>query len=168
METNRFFTLFEYSNGKLFNKVTRGSAKKGTQAGYITEDGYRRVRVDGEYFYVHQLVYIMCIGQIPPGKYIDHIDGNRLNNDINNLRVATPLQNQLNKFRQKNGTSIYKGVWYDGAKAVWKASIRINGNRKYLGQFSTEQDAAICYDLAAIEFHGEFAKLNILEMPKEK
>jgi hypothetical protein len=159
-----FDTLFEYFDGKLFNKVSRGSVKAGEEAGYIAEDGYRRVCVSGKYHYIHKIVYFLNFGEIPDGYVVDHIDRNKLNNNLDNLRLATKRQNQFNKTRQKNGTSVYKGVWYDSVKGYWKASIRLEGKRVYIGQFNTETEAAIAYDQMAIKEHGEFANLNILDI----
>jgi hypothetical protein len=121
------------------------------------------VRIDGLYYYIHRLVWLLFTGKaIPDDLFIDHVDGDRLNNNINNLRLASSLENQYNRFRQKNGTSIYKGVWFDSVKNCWKASIRNQAKRLYIGQFETEIEAAVAYDKIAIEIQGRFAKLNIL------
>lgn len=163
MKLERLKALFYYSGGKLYNKVSRGSAKKDNEAGYTAEDGYRRVRVDGQYHYIHRLTWhLLTCKEVPEDLFIDHIDGNRLNNHIENLRLATSLENQYNKARQANGTSQYKGVWFDAVKGFWKASIRLDGKRYYIGQFESEIAAAIAYDKLAIEIQGEFAKPNIL------
>ena len=169
MKLERLLALFYYKDGELYNKVSRGSAKRDTPAGYTGEDGYRRVRVDGKYYYIHRLVWQYCTKkEVPDDLMIDHADGDRQNNAIANLRLATALENQYNKFRQANGTSSYKGVWYDAVKACWKASIRLNGARHYIGQFSSELEAAIAYDKIAIEVQGKFAKLNVLtESPND-
>lgn len=170
MKLERLMALFYYKYGDLYNKVSRGSAKKDTLAGYIAEDGYRRVRVDGVYKYIHRLIWILYTKKdIPDDLYIDHIDGNRLNNNIDNLRLATALENQYNKFRQTDGTSRYKGVWFDTKKNFWKASIRFQDRRHYIGQFNSELEAAIAYDKIAIELQGKFAKLNVLTgLPNEQ
>ena len=160
MNIERLKALFEFNNGVLINKVSRGKAKKGELAGYVAEDGYCRVRIDGKYYYIHKIVWAMHHGEIPTG-VVDHKDCDKTNNDISNLRLATQLTNQYNKTRQKDGTSKYKGVWYDAKKRVWKASIRLPDKRLYLGQFSSELEAARVYDEFAIEIHGEFAKLNL-------
>lgn len=169
MKLERLKALFYYKDGKLFNKISRGSVRKDTETGYVAEDGYRRARVDGRYYYVHRLVWFLLTNkEVPEDLFIDHIDGNRLNNHIENLRLATSLENQYNKARQSNGTSQYKGVWYDAVKGFWKASIRFQDKRLYIGQFKTELEAAIAYDRLAIEIQGKFAKLNILtELPSE-
>lgn len=163
MKIERLKALFYYKDGKLYNRVSRGSAKRDTEAGYVAEDGYRRVRVDGKYFYIHRLIWWLLTGkEVPEDLFIDHIDGNRLNNLITNLRLATALENQYNKARQDNGTSSYKGVWFDKAKDVWKASIRFKEKRHYIGQFSSELDAALAYDEYARRIQGEFAKPNVI------
>ncbi len=163
MKLERLKALFYYKDGNFYNRISRGSARKDSEAGYVAEDGYRRVRVDGKYHYVHRLVWYYVTGkEVPEDLFIDHKDGDRLNNCIENLRLATSLENQYNKARQQNGTSTYKGVWYDTAKGFWKASIRFKDKRHYIGQFNTELEAAIAYDTLAISLQGKFAKPNVL------
>ena len=174
MKIERLKALFYYKDGKLYNRISRGSARKDTEAGYIAEDGYRRVRIDGKYYYIHRLVWWMRTGkEVPDDLFIDHIDGVRLNNRFENLRLATALENQYNKFRQEGGTSTYKGVWYDTVKCKWKASIRFKEKRHYIGQFDTELDAALAYDAYAKQIQGEFFKPNIVtgltnDQPEQK
>lgn len=163
MKLERLKALFYYEDGVLYNRISRGKAKRDSPAGYTAEDGYRRVCVDGTYVYIHRIVWWMLTGkEVPDDLYIDHIDGNRLNNNIDNLRLASAQENQYNKFRQTNGTSSYKGVWFDSKKNVWKASIRLQSKRLYIGQFDSELAAAIAYDKIAIDLHGKYAKLNVL------
>ena len=89
---------------------------------------------------------------------IDHIDCNPLNNQKSNLRCVTNTQNQHNKKIQCNNTSGFKGVsWYANK---WVARIRINGVKTHLGRFDKIEDAAAAYEKAAIQYFGEFARIN--------
>lgn len=90
----------------------------------------------------------------------DHIDLNPLNNLRNNLRIATQSQNQANKRKQKNTTSVYKGVAWFKLYSKWRAQIKKDGKVKHLGYYDDEILAAIAYDDAALRLHGEFAQLN--------
>lgn len=94
------------------------------------------------------------------GQLLDHIDGNGLNNQKSNLRLATISQNQANKTKYKNNTSGYKGV--DLIKNRWRACIQINKKQTYLGLFKTPTEAAAAYNNKAIELYGEYARINVL------
>lgn len=94
-------------------------------------------------------------GYIP--KYIDHIDRNPLNNDIDNLRECSQSQNLCNK---SSGKSKYKGVFFDKQTGKWRSKIKKNKISYCLGRHSNEKDAAMAYDKAAKKLHGEFAYLN--------
>jgi hypothetical protein len=97
------------------------------------------------------------------GKYIDHLDGNGLNNQRSNLRFATKSENGMNRQKQENTTSIYKGVSWHKHNRKWVAYITINGKRSHLGYFISEVDAAKVYNQKAIELFCEFANLNTFE-----
>jgi hypothetical protein len=99
----------------------------------------------------------------PPGFVVDHIDLNGLNCQRHNMRNCTNTQNGKN--RSAWGLSKYLGVSIVRHKTCirWEAKIFSDGNRKYLGSFKTEEDAAIAYNDAAKIFHGEYANLNIIQ-----
>lgn len=92
---------------------------------------------------------------------IDHIDGNGLNNQRLNLRLATNRQNSQNKRDVKNKTG-YKGVYFNKHNTIniYRARIKVNGNPIDLGHYPTPQAAAQAYDAAAIKYFGEFAATN--------
>lgn len=105
--------------------------------------------------YMHRLIM-----NAPKGMQVDHCDLNGLNNQRNNLRLASQSQNLANRQKQKNNHSGFKGVVFDKKCRNWKAEIKINKACKHLGNFQSITDAARAYDAAALELYGEFARLN--------
>lgn len=91
---------------------------------------------------------------------IDHRDGNGLNNQRYNLRVATAVQNHANMRPRRTGTSRFKGVSWSSSQQKGYADIQVNRIRYRLGCFSDEEDAARAYDAVAAREQGEFAVLN--------
>lgn len=109
-------------------------------------------------FLSHRMKYYLHHGEIP--EFIDHIDGNPLNNSIENLRSATRSQNNTNKRAAKNSSSKYLGVGWHKRDERWHAQICVNNKNKHLGYFTDEKEAAQSYDQAASKYFGEFANLN--------
>lgn len=92
---------------------------------------------------------------------VDHIDGNRLNNQRANLRVCNHKQNQRNRKKNKKMSSKYKGVSWHKQTEKWRARIQTDDGAVHLGLFDSEIDAAQAYDEAAKEHFGEFARTNL-------
>lgn len=120
------------------------------------------IRIDGKEYKAHRLAFLYMTGSIP--NYVDHIDGNGLNNSWNNLRMATMQENSFNSKKRCNNKTNYKGVTFkpNNKKNPYKSSITYNGKQKHLGYFLTQEEAAKAYNAAAIEYFGKFAKLNII------
>ncbi len=93
-------------------------------------------------------------------EYVDHVDGNGLNNTRSNLRLADSSQNGSNRGKPCNNTSGYKGVTWYKKYEKWRASIKFQKRDIFLGSFDTKEDAARAYNEAALKYHGEFARLN--------
>jgi len=109
---------------------------------------------------VHRLVAHEFIPNESDKPFVDHIDTNKLNNCVTNLRWATNRENQGNSIKQSDRSSIYKGVYYDRSRRKWMARITIHGTMVNLGRYQTEVEAARAYNAKALEVFGEFAKLN--------
>ena len=91
---------------------------------------------------------------------VDHINRNRLDNRLCNLRICSHQENAYNIGLKSSNTSGYIGVYWNTEKNKWCARIRINGKKKHCGYFSSIIDAAKAYDKKAKETRGEFAVLN--------
>lgn len=105
--------------------------------------------------YMHRLIM-----NAPNNMEVDHIDGNRTNNQRTNLRLATRAENARNAKPYNGGTSQYKGVYWLKKQRRWRARIRVDGQFISLGCYGTEEAAAIAYDNAAVTYFGDFARLN--------
>lgn len=131
----------------------RWHAKEGSGNWYAARrDGTRTVRL-------HRFL----MGD-PPGAFVDHRNGNTLDDRRENLRVCTPRQNGHNRSANRSGTSGFKGVSrHKRGSGAWQASIRVDGKLIFLGRFSTAEEAARAYDAAALKYFGRFARLNFSE-----
>lgn len=158
--------LFDYKDGELYWKIRKAQRIKiGDLAGSGNND-YRAIQINGKLYYTHRLIFLYHHGYLP--KYLDHIDGNPLNNDISNLREVTNQENSRNRKKHKshNGkptSSKFKGVSWNKEKQKWESQIYIDGKPKHLGLFTSEIESAQSYDRAAIDAFGEFANINEIE-----
>ena len=100
--------------------------------------------------------------------YIDHIDRNRTNNCINNLRWVNSSQNQMNRTKSINKTSAFKGVSFEKNIGKWRCQIRIDGKLQRHVYFEIEKDAARKYDEIAALLFGEYAHRNVPEGEEEE
>lgn len=99
----------------------------------------------------------------PKGMCTDHINGDGLDNRRGNLRICSNSQNLMNRGKQKNNASGFKGVWWQKIERKWQAQIQVNKKVISLGYYPTKECAAIAYNEAATKYHGEFARLNQVE-----
>lgn len=132
-------------------------AKVGDIAGYVGKQGYRLVGLLGRNYLAHRLVWIMLRGEAPA--MLDHIDGDKSNNRINNLRPATDAQNAANRGLRSDNTSGFKGATRHGSG--FKAQATIGGTNKYIGTYRTSEEAHAAYmEVASITF-GEYCNSGI-------
>lgn len=132
---------------KTWNKRYSGSV-----AGNINGDGYRQIRIDGARWLAHRLIWIYANGPIPAGMQIDHLNGVRDDNRLQNFRLVTNAENGRNQSMPRNNTSGVIGVGWHKLARKWRAMIMIDGRTKYLGLFDTVADAAAARAKAERDF----------------
>jgi hypothetical protein len=133
--------LFDYKDGKLFWKQAGRGRTVGAWAGSLMMNGYMGLNVKGRYFLIHRLIYLFHTGKWP--ELIDHIDCNKINNRIENLREANKSENGFNvKELRKNNVSGFNGVYWDKRVCKWVAQCRVNLKTKKLGYFDDPVEAA--------------------------
>ena len=154
--------LFRYDKetGDLVRKI---SVRKGAEAGQIvgTDDGhgYLKTSIKGVKYFNHRIIFLMHNGYLPP--FLDHIDTNKRNNRIENLRAATITQNNHNQGRRKTNTSGVKGVRWKATHNMWSTSVTLNGKRKHVGHFRTVPEAEVAVRKAREQLHGAFVNHGV-------
>jgi len=160
LTAERAHELLEYSvqHRGLVWRVTRAKAKAGALAGRPDKDGYLIIGIDGRRYKAHRVVYLMHNGEFPHGD-VDHIDCDKQNNLIGNLRVADPSQNRCNVRRQVINSTGFKGVHFNKRAGKYRSIIKFKGETRFLGYFDQPEDAHAAYTMAANDMHGEFARV---------
>jgi hypothetical protein len=157
LKTDEIIELFEYKDGNLYwKKSLNNRAKIGQIAGSKLPLGYRIIGVNGKHYLMHRLIFMLFNNYVP--KKIDHIDGNPLNNRIENLREANDAENSYNAKLRKDNTTGHKGViWHKLAKK-WRVIVKANKKVIYSGYFDNLELASLVAQEARHKFHGKFAK----------
>ena len=148
--------LFNYSDGNLYYKKPRCNIKVGNKVGNLDSKGYLRTCIDYKEYRVHRLIWFYHYGEWP--MYLDHINGDRLDNRIENLRPCSMQENNFNRKSLGGSSSQYKGV--SQFRNKWRARFTFNGKEIHIGTFDTELEAAKAYDLATANIHKNFQRKN--------
>lgn len=147
--------MFTYEDGKLYWDIDPGNQSKGLRAGCVAHRGYRQIQYKGVVQKEHRVVFLYFHGYLP--KIIDHINGVKDDNRIENLRAATPTENQSNRKKaNKNSVTGVKNVSKrkDGRYAV---DLRKNRKNIFIGIFDDLEEAKAAAEKARREHHGDFA-----------
>lgn len=149
--------LFVYRDGSLYWRVSPAvNVKSGSLVKSVNKQGYIRACYQGRMYYAHRLVFLMHHGYEP--EIVDHINGDKSDNRIENLRGCTLAQNAQNSKMPSRNTSGVKGVCWHKRFKSWQVSVRCSGKNHYIGRFDCLELAELVASEARSKFHGEFAR----------
>lgn len=159
-EELREMLTYDPATGVFVWRVDRPQRRVGDIAGSCTlsSQGYRLISVKGTVYRAHRLAWLYVYGAFPTSD-LDHIDGDRDNNRIANLRLATKTENSRNRRVAPDNATGFKGVTRaTGCKSRFQAHIGIERRLKYLGSFGSAEEAHAAYVEAAKSLYGAFAR----------
>ena len=148
--------IFDYKDGELYWKVANSPiVKVGEKAGHNKIDGYITIGVNKKVYKAHRLIFMFHHGYFPIE--IDHINGIKNDNRIENLREVTHIQNSMNRKIRSDNLSKCKGVTWNTNNKAWAVRISINKKRKLIGYFKDLELADLVSNEARNKYHKEFA-----------
>ena len=156
LSTEYLHELFEYRDGKLYRKVAKANGKAGEEAGHVNKVGYRVVTLDGKIKLVHRLIYQMTHGECP--EFLDHINGVRTDNRIENLRPANKSQNAANQKLSSTNTTGIKNVSLDKRSNSYFVSVKRQDKQIFCGRFKDIELAELVAIEARDKYHGNYAR----------
>jgi hypothetical protein len=146
-----------YDGKNLYWTVDRKPYKSlGKISGSVSENGYMRLMFRGKKYLSHRVIWFLVNKEQPP-EYLDHINNDRLDNRIENLRAVSSKQNTYNTVLNIKNTSGVKGVSWHKHTGKWQARMRINDKEQYLGIFDNIEDAERVMKETREKIHGEYA-----------
>jgi len=144
--------VFRYEDGKLYWRISpTNTVKVGDRAGTVTFEGYRQVGVDGQVYREHRVIFLMHHGYMPEYD-CDHINRDRADNRIENLREVSRSCNMRNASISSRNTSGVTGVSWDKSNEKWLAQIRAEGRSIKIGRFEDFKDAVSARYEAEIKY----------------
>jgi hypothetical protein len=152
--------LFEYIDGNLVRKKTTAPNAKKDQIAGTNSNGYVLININRVFYRAHRIIWYLHTHTDPLGYDIDHIDGNPLNNRIENLRLCPHSDNCKNSKISKRNTSGFKGVHFHRQSGRWRARIRCNGKHLHIGMFDTAEEAHEAYVRESVRLQGNYSIYN--------
>ena len=159
ISAERVRELLDYDpeTGVITRRVNCGRAKSGSIVNSLQSRGYIRVALDGRYYLAHRVAMLIFYGEWPEN-LVDHINGIKTDNRIENLRSATLSENSMNRIKGTHNTSGIKGVCYVKSRRKWVGRVAKKfGHYGYIGLFKTKEGAEKAVIKARMRIHGEFA-----------
>lgn len=164
---SRYFSASYIKEKFAYDPMTgeiRAKYLDGKPVGSVAGNGYINLHLEGKRLLAHRVAWAIHYGDWPSG-FIDHVNRDRSDNRVGNLRQATSSQNHHNTGPSSRNTTGFKGVSYRPLTDKYIAVIHASKRQKYIGRFATAEEAAAAYDREARVAHGEFAFLNFPERP---
>jgi HNH endonuclease len=151
---------FEYRDGELFYKISPlPKIRVGSKAGSLNTDGYIKISINSKKYCAHRIIFAMQHGYMP--EFIDHINGNRSDNRIENLRSCTKQENSRNTLARTGNKAGIKNVSWKESLNKWQVDITANGKKRYIGVFEDLELAELVAMEARNKYHGNFANYGI-------
>ena len=152
--------LYEYKDGELFYKKSPvWKIAVGSKAGSVNSQGYVKLSIDGKKHSAHRVIFMMNHGYLP--EEVDHINGNRADNRIENLRASTKVENHYNEKIRSNNKSGVKGVSWHKASQKWQVIVTACKRKINMGLFKDFELAELVAHEARAKFHGKFANSGV-------
>jgi hypothetical protein len=151
--------VFDYIDGHFYRKIKTSNFANLGKVGHIGNRGYEIISVCGRQYLAHRLAWFYVYGVMP--SMIDHIDGDRKNNKIENLRICDCSKNAMNSGVKKRNKLGVKGV-FESKNGKYVAQICLNYKKIHIGTFHTIEEASDAYAVASKLYHKEFSKIDEL------
>lgn len=148
-------SIFDYKDGHLYWKKSKQKTPKGKKLGSIHHSGYIYTHLNKKHLAVHRLIFLYHHGYLP--NFIDHINRNKSDNRIENLRPATKQQNSFNVSASKANKSGFKGVHWHIRDKKWQVYLSVDGKNKHFGCYFDIEVAKFVAETMRYKYHKNFA-----------
>ena len=160
-ERLRELVTYDPDTGIMSSRVKRHGKNPGDRLGSITSTGYLVTQIEGYKTSIHRFIWLYMYGRLPFGE-TDHINGNRLDNRLPNLREVPGTFNQQNRATPRRGSKVgYIGVSLAPYKKKYRAQIEVNGKGRSLGFYATAEEAHAAYLEAKRKMHAGYVPRSV-------